>query len=264
VAVLLITPLGLQASTNLEDYDQLSIQERIAYLTGRIAQLQALIELIEEEEGNYSSSGSSRFDVDTLSASDVRDDEADLRARIDLGRNDEVIVWFEYGEDDDDLDDRTSKRKLYDSRGTRQTISFNVDDLDEDERYYFRAVAEDEDGDRKYGSTKSFRTDDDNRRNDDDDDDDFELSVSDTSVDEGDTIEVDWELPSRDEGSSNWIGVYEVGDDDRDYIKWKYLPNDNSGTVEFTIYTEGEYEFRLFLDNSYREEITSREVTVSD
>jgi hypothetical protein len=50
-----------------------------------------------------------------------------------------------------------------------EDFTSGVTGLREDTLYYFRAVAEDENGDRDYGNTLSFRTDGDNDDNDDDD-----------------------------------------------------------------------------------------------
>lgn len=250
------------------DFNGMTTEQKVAYLYGMITQLQLMLQIqqgIEDDDriGVVRPGGRidrSDVDVDTLSATDIEDDEAELRARIDLNREDEALVWFEYGEDDDDLDERTFKRRVTDSRGDIQTVSITVDDLDEDERYYYRAVVEDEDRDRSYGSVRSFTTDDDryfSSRNS-----NFSLGVDDRSIEAGDEVEVDWEVPSRDVGSRNWIGLYEIGDDNDEYVKWSYIANDDEGTKEFQIYDEGTYEFRLFLDNSYDDEITSSSVVV--
>lgn len=268
--VFVLSPVAVSASTYSADYNSLSLQGKVVYLLGQVAVLQAILEQTEgDSSGGYdyvvvnsSRSNSDDIDVETWSARDIRDDEADLRGQIDLDDEKYATVWFEYGEDDD-LDDRTSKKRVYDSRGETQTFTINIDDLDEDEKYYFRAVAEDRDGDREYGKTRTFYTDDDGGSSSNSSG-DFELRVSDTRIDEGDEVEVDWEIPSRDEASDNWIGLFETGDDDEDYIRWTYLDDDNEGTVTFRIYDEGDYEFRLFLDNSYREEVTSDEVEVED
>lgn len=263
--------LAAAQSTYGQAYESMTTQEKIAYLYGMIAQLQMLLELMleaEEEGGTIGVPRPSRgadVSVSTLSARDIEAEEAELRGEIDLEGEDEALVWFEYGEDDDDLDERTTKRRITDSRGDERTFDRIIDDLDEDERYYFRAVAEDEDGDRDYGSIRSFRTDEDD---DDYDDDsvssgDFELRLSDTSIDAGDEIEVDWEIPSDEVGSQNWIGLYEEGDSNSSYVDWEYIDDDDTGSVTFRIDDEGDYEIRLFLDNSYTVEIESDVIEVN-
>lgn len=253
----------VQAVTVVDEYRPQTVQEMIAYLYGIIAQLQA--ELYARQGASSSDIGvaqpgssSSDIEIETLSAADIQEDEADLRGRFDLNREDYVTVWFEYGQDRD-LDERTSKHRVTDSRGDVQTFTINVDDLEEDEKYYFRAVGEGPDGDREYGDIRTFTTDENGGSS---SSGDFELSVSDTQIDEGDEVEVDWEVPSRDAGARNWIGLYERDDDNEDYIQWKYIDNDTDGTVEFTINDAGTYEFRLFLDNSYDDQVTSARIEV--
>ena len=96
-------------------------------------------------------------EADTLSADDIEDNEARLRGEIDLNDSDEVEYYFEYGEDEDDLDERTDLRET-----TRDGIvSERVTGLDEDTRYFFRLVIEDTDtGEEDEGSIRNFRTDD--------------------------------------------------------------------------------------------------------
>ncbi len=275
-AVFLVVGMLVQPATAFADnqstFNSLSQSEKIAYLLGMIAQLQDMLDrsydnnyyyysdarVVSVRSGNSNSRSSSRLiDVETLSATNIRDDEAKLRGELDLDGEDEALVWFEYGEDDDDLDDRTAKRRVTDSRGDDVSFTATIEDLDEDEKYYFRAVAEDEDGDREYGRIRSFTTDDDDRNSY-----DYSLTISDRSVDEDDWVEVDWELPRREEGRDNWIGLYERGDDNDEYIHYEYLEDDDHGTVTFQMRERGTFEFRLFLDNSYDDEITSARVEV--
>lgn len=102
--------------------------------------------------------GSDDVNITTKSAVDIEEEEATLRAYLNSIDND-VTIWFEYGEDRDNLDEETSEVD-YDEDDEGEYIEVTIDDLDEDTRYYFRVVAEDEDGDNSYGSVFSFRTDD--------------------------------------------------------------------------------------------------------
>lgn len=275
VCILAFSPMHAQAQTTDATYQPQTVEEMIAYLYGIIAQLQAQLDARTgggSDSGNSSGSGSTvrpgggnsrSLDVDTLSADDIRDDEADLRGRIDLNGNDYAYTWFEYGEDDDDLDDRTVRRRVTDTTGDRQSVRINLDDLDEDERYYYRLVGENESGDEFFGRIRDFRTDDDRRSSDrNSSNGDFELEVDDTSIDFGDTVEVDWEIPDEDVGTSNWIGLYREDADNRNMLMWTYLERDDRGTEEFQIQQRGEFEFRLFLRNTYEDVATSREVEV--
>lgn len=276
---LVFAPSVSTAQTVSTTYQPQTVEEMIAYLYGMISQLQAMLDAgLAEDSGTSGSVGVARpgsarsLDVDTLSAVSIRDDEADLRARIDLNGNDYAYVWFVYGEDDDELDERTSRRRITDNSGDERDIMVNIDDLDEGERYYFRAVAENESGVRYYGSIRSFSTDEEDDDDDDNDDrdretssnGDFELSVSDTSVDVGDIIEVEWEIPNDEVATNNWIGLYRVGAADNRYTQWQFLDEDDSGENEFRMNAAGDFEFRLFLGSSYDVEVTSREIEVED
>lgn len=106
------------------------------------------------------------IDVDTLYARNVRDDEATLYGEVDFGDADYVDVWFEYGEDGD-LDDESDEERLYEDDDDER-FSIEIDGLDEDEHYYFRAVAEAPNGERVYGQIRSFTSDDDGSSSDDD------------------------------------------------------------------------------------------------
>ncbi|MFW6209995.1 MAG: hypothetical protein ACOC4E_00705 [Patescibacteria group bacterium] len=262
VGGLLTSPYAAQAQTPTYPYEPQTPGEQLAFLYGMIYQLQLLLGsgYVADRADDDGDIGvprpgrSGEVDVDTLAARDIEDDEATLRAEIDLNGEDEAEVWFAYGRDDDDLDDESRVVRVTDSRGDRRTVSITIDDLRDDTRYYFRAIAEDERGDRSYGDIRSFRTDDAYY---DHDDGDFSLRVSDTTIDEYDEIEVEWEVPRDEESSTNWIGLYERNASNRDYEQWKYLTNDDEGTLTFRIRNDGEYVFRLFLNNSYDDEIES-------
>lgn len=294
LAMLIMVPATVKAQTYQTypvGYQYLSTQEQLNYLYQQVAQLQYLLNSLKANSNIYYTSNpyhnynnnsyqnysydnydyvvvrpgntSSDIEVDTLSATNIDYDEADLRGEVDLNNESEAEVWIEYGRSSNNLDDTTSKKTIYDSNGDTETFTFNVDDLDNERKYYFRAVAEDEDGDETYGQVRSFTTDDDGCSNcSNDDDDDYSLSVSDTSIDRRDEVEVDWEIPRGDEAPRNWIGLFERGDSNKDYIEWRYIENDNYGTEEFTINDTGEFEFRLFLDDSYDDEVTSSRITV--
>ena len=282
-AVLLVlsflVPVGAHAQTSGQFQPQ-TREQIIAYLYGQITQLQILLaeRLAEERSGSNSSSNSnssnnnsnssSRADVevDTLSAQNITDDSVTFRGEIDLDRENEAYVWFEYV-DENDRERQTTKRRVTDSRGDVQTFTASVNNLRNDEKYFFRAVAEDENGDIAYGSARSFTTDDDsfggsNNNNNDSDNDDFELSVSNRSFSVGDTVEIEWELPANEVNSQNWVGIYKTGNDSRNFLTWKYVSSDD-GTVSFTINEAGTYEARLFLRNTYNSETSSQTFTVS-
>lgn len=98
-------------------------------------------------------------DVTTDGTSNVRDDEATLRGSIDLNGTSYARVWFEFGESSR-LDDKTRVLTISNYGDDTRTFSILAEDLHDDEIYYYRAVAEDPQGRRDYGSIRTFRTDD--------------------------------------------------------------------------------------------------------
>ncbi len=245
-------------------------EELISYLYGQVMILKEILALrLAEENSNATMQSSSRtssrdaeIDIDTLSARNVEEDEADLQLRVDFDDTQRATVWFEYGEDKDDFDERTSKYSLTKTGDDGDTIRISVRGLDEDEKYYYQAVGEDNEGNRTYGSIRSFTTEEDD--DDDDGDGDFDISVDDRTIDEGDEIRVDWEVPDDDASSQNWIGLFEYGDGNYDYVEWTYIDDDDSGRVYFTIDDEGDYDVRLFLNNTYDDEVRSGRIEVDD
>ena len=100
------------------------------------------------------------YDTDTArvvtgTATDIEADRATLRATAYLDDADDADVWFEYGTKVNDLDDTSSKVTIDDDE---KTVERTITDLDEDTRYYYRAVMEDEEGDEYYGTVRSFWT----------------------------------------------------------------------------------------------------------
>ncbi len=94
--------------------------------------------------------------VKTLLPTNVEDDRATLRGQLDLNDADYAEVWFEYGTASGNLSKDTETVRIDD--GDAMTFGELVTDLNEDTRYYYRAVAEDENGDKDYGTIRSFVT----------------------------------------------------------------------------------------------------------
>lgn len=109
--------------------------------------------------------GGDEFDVETRDADDIDEDSATLVCRVETGDED-AEVWFEWGEDDDDLDEDTSDVRVNDNSVT--TVRRTITGLDENTRYYYRCVGEDDDGNFERGNIESFRTDDEGGSNGDD------------------------------------------------------------------------------------------------
>lgn len=153
-----------------------------------ISWLQDMIDQLEEGLGDDSVdgwSGSSDVSVSTLSAADIGVDEVTLKGRVYTGNEDEVTVYFEYGSNSSNLS-RETTRKVVDEPSSTYTFSTRISGLNEDTRYYYRAVAEDESGDEDKGSVYNFYTDNERRSGYHDDEPDVysrnPLSISDDSA----------------------------------------------------------------------------------
>lgn len=114
---------------------------------------------IENRDHGYNDSDDNEVDIDitTRDATDIDDDTATLEGTIDFNDSDKATVWFEYGPDAD-LKWRTTKVRVTD--GNTEEFARVLIGLEDDQKYSFRAVGEDEDGDKEYGSIKTFTTDD--------------------------------------------------------------------------------------------------------
>lgn len=157
-ALVAVTAPNIAQAETVIQFQPRTTQELIAYLYGRIVQLQEIQKMIQN--GSTQSSSQSLFDyvtVETQKADDITDITAVLRGETWLFGKATAQVWFEYGQDEDFLDFKTKKvsvRSAYD-RAARIKVSY----LEPDERYYFRLVAQDNKGILIYGSIFSFRTD---------------------------------------------------------------------------------------------------------
>ncbi len=136
-----------------------------AFLDAYIERLLLLIS--QYQKANNSSSNLSDIDVRTLGATDIDEDSATLRAIVDMNGEDTGELYFEYGRTSGSLSLKTSRQNLDDADdGDTQEVSVNG--LEDNTRYYFRAVAVDENGDKDYGVINNFLTDDTNNNTDED------------------------------------------------------------------------------------------------
>ncbi len=113
-----------------------------------------------------------RPEVVTNSATSIDEDSATLRGNLEDDGNDTVSLWFEYGRDDDNLNQRTNAG----SRSSAGSFSKNISGLRENTRYYFRACGENDEA-TDCGSIRSFVTQSDVNDDDNDDDNDSDYSV---------------------------------------------------------------------------------------
>lgn len=203
----------------------------IAYLKNLIAQLQALqSSKYGHSYGGYGlglrypNSDDYDIDVETENARNVEDDEATLYGEIDLDDAPYADVWFEYGEGGD-LDEETDEERIDDNDDER--FSIDVDGLDDDDRYYFRAVAEDPNGDRVYGAIKSFESDNNNSSS----DDEPYADTGDVTDIEDDSAEISGEVDMNDFNNGDVFFVYgedesQIEDVEDDYDSYSDVDED--------------------------------------
>jgi len=119
-----------------------------------------------DDNGNNNDNDNGNLEVETLSAQNIDTHEAKLRGDIIDTDGENVVRYFEYGEDDDDLEETTYLSESTDNEGIFTKTIYN---LDEDTTYYFRACIESQDSNNDdCGSIKSFTTDDNGNNNDND------------------------------------------------------------------------------------------------
>ncbi len=125
----------------------------------------------DNNNDNDNDNDSDNLEVSTNSATSVDEDSATLRGEItDLDESEDYDRWFEWGTDDDDLDNTENISGTTDDEGS---FSESIGGLSDDRTYYFRACAESNDSnDEDCGSIRSFTTDEEDNNNDDDNDND--------------------------------------------------------------------------------------------
>jgi hypothetical protein len=134
------------------------------FLRAYIDRLLALLEMLEDRDGG--SNNNDESEVRTLSATSIDEDSASLRAIVDMNDDDEAELFFEYGTSAGNLNKDSESRDL-DSSDDGDTQSIVIDDLEEDTKYFFRAVVIQDDGNKDYGATFSFFTEEDDSNDDD-------------------------------------------------------------------------------------------------
>lgn len=108
--------------------------------------------------GPVSSAFAAETDVRTDRATSIDAFDATLEGNVDTNDDRRVYVWFEW--DTSSSHFRNTTPVLYVGRTSDEDFSFELTGLYPDTTYYFRAVAENEDGDIIRGDRKSFHTDD--------------------------------------------------------------------------------------------------------
>ncbi|HEY0964217.1 MAG TPA: hypothetical protein VGE31_00265, partial [Candidatus Paceibacterota bacterium] len=124
--------------------------------------LQDILELLEDlqdrladdlEDDNDDSD--SEVDVVTRPATRIQDDHARIGGEVvDFNDSNYATVWFEYGRSNSFLNQETNSARIDDDEdGEFEGV---ISNLIEGQRYYFRAVASDDDGDEDRGSILHF------------------------------------------------------------------------------------------------------------
>lgn len=269
VAFVVLSPISVSAAT----FQPYTTGELVAYMFGIVDTLQAQV---DAKNGTVSGSGSSR--VSNYNSNVVVETKVTLKAEFSATSNSAVYAWFEYGEGSK-LTSKTTRTKAT-GTGTTRTHTRSLTGLKSGTTYSYRPVFEVSGGTKYYGAIRTFSTakvgtgtNTGSIGNNDDDEDDGGTSVSSSrgsmatdkiTYESYDSIEIEWTVPSSRRDNGNWIGMFEVGDDNDEYQSWQYLKDSTRGTVTFTAPSDGSYEFRLFYDDSYDDEVTSRKITVTD
>lgn len=188
------------------------------------------------------------IDVETERVRNINDDYATLYGSIDLDDAPYAYVWFEYGTDGD-LDEDSRKVRVTDSMD--DDFSIKVDDLDDDEKYYYRAVAEDPRGDRDYGTIKSFEADDyDDDDHDYEDEPDVETGDADEVTD--DSAEINGEVDMNDFDNGDVFFVYGEDEDQvedvEDEDQYRDIDEDGDDLQKYKVYDNLDGSRTFWLD----------------
>ncbi len=125
-----------------------------------IERLREMIRQLEQQMDGTTYPERADIDITTRTAINIEQHAATLRGRIEFDKdNEDARVYFEYGTSHNSLDKKTPEKTIRGDEDESDTFSADIEDLDDDRLYYFRAVGRDEDGDRDYGMILSFRTD---------------------------------------------------------------------------------------------------------
>lgn len=216
------------------EYRDQTLLSLIAHLQDMIRRLEG--QLYDDDYDYYYQLSSQRIDVSTRSAVDVTEDEATLRGAVTLSRNEDVEVYFEYGTSRSNLRYET-RRKEVDDRGSYNFES-EVRGLSDNTTYYFRAVAEDDDGDEEYGSIYTFRTNDNYRYS--SNDDEPELNTFDARDIDDESAELRGEVDMND--FRNGLVFFVYGEDEEqvedvadDYTRYSQIDEDGDDLQKVTV-----------------------------
>src|SRR5207247_2585446 len=90
----------------------------------------------------------------------------------------------------------------------------------------------------------------------------FGLTPSATSLSPGAVLIINWTAPMG-RPSTDWIGLYQVGDPNTSYLSWAFTNGAASGTMTLIgPRSAGTYEFRYLLNRGYTDVAKSQTFTV--
>jgi hypothetical protein len=242
-------------------YQPQTTLEYIAYLQGVVDALQAQIAAQTTDSKTVSSR------VKTLPAELKY--EVEFRSTFDIGNLSSVYAWFEYGEGS--LTKATTKTRISKSAADDEYVR-TVSNLRAGATYKYRAVYESSSGTKYYGAIRTFSTvsgvvggvsSGDSSSGSTVSTSKGILGLDKTTYEVGDTISLDWTVPSSKSSTANWVGLFKTGDNNREAKRWQYLEDKTRGDLDFTAPEVGTFEFRLFYDNSYDDEVASRKFTIT-
>jgi hypothetical protein len=204
---------------------------------------------------NLNAYDDAEVEVVTRLATDVRDESARLRGTVsDFNRSRYADVWFEYGQSRNALDKRTPIIRIDDDEN--EDFYFQVNRLRDDERYYFRAVAEDDDEERDYGTIKAFQTRDydrDNRNNRNDDEPEVSVQRAFDVDDNSARLAGDVDMNDFRDGEVFLVygeDEYQVDEVDNEYDSYRDIDEDGDDLRKFRLDSD------LDGDSSYEVRVT--------
>ena len=179
----LVVPTGAQAATV-----SAANQQQIAYLYAMVAQLQAQLNALLALNGGASATNNVSVQTDGVSV--VDNEYIEINGRVTFKEDGDARVWFEYGLTNA-LSYSTESEDIS-NKDRNDSVSFSLiaPDLSNNTVYYYRAVAEGDDGRFAEGVIKSFKFDGSGRSGDGDSDNNNEDTPS-VTTDSADDIQTD-------------------------------------------------------------------------
>ncbi len=176
--VALVMPHGAQAATYSPS---MSTQQQIQYLYARVAELQAMLKVLQGMTNGTSIS--SQLSVQTDSVRLLNRSTIEMNGTVMFKQSGDAQMWFKYGQTTS-LSQKTKYQSLSNKRlGSSYDFSIDTSNLVKNKKYYYQAVAEGDDGRMVVGATKSFTYTGSNSSSNDDDDDNDDNDSNDTEPD---------------------------------------------------------------------------------